>query len=146
MDDKKAHDGAEMSLEQLQSYLDASPFHKLFPMQLVDADREHQQIRIRLGFTPAVERAEGSGQYHGGVIASLIDIAGDFALVYLLNRAVPTINIRIDYLRAAVGTDLVAVATVRRVGRTVGVVDIDVVDGQMRLVAVGRGCYGTQPQ
>jgi acyl-coenzyme A thioesterase PaaI-like protein len=34
---------------------------------------------------------------------------------------------------------------VRRAGRTVGVVDIDVEDEAGRLVAVGRGCYGTQP-
>ena len=38
-------------------------------------------------------------------------------------------------------TDLYAVATVRRAGRTVGVVDIDVYDEKERLVTVGRGCY-----
>ncbi len=29
------------------------------------------------------------------------------------------------------------------IGRSLGVVEIDVLDGQQRLVAVGRGCYGT---
>ena len=32
---------------------------------------------------------------------------------------------------------------VRRTGRTVGVVDIEVYDDQERLCAIGRGCYGT---
>jgi acyl-coenzyme A thioesterase PaaI-like protein len=33
------------------------------------------------------------------------------------------------------------VARVRRAGKTVAVVDIDVLDDQQRLVAVGRGTY-----
>jgi uncharacterized protein (TIGR00369 family) len=58
---------------------------------------------------------------------------------------VPTINFRVDYLRPSTGTYLLAKARTRRVGRTVGVVDIDVFDDQNRLTAVGRGCYGAQP-
>jgi len=92
-----------------------------------------------------VERATGSGQYHGGVIASLIDIAGDYALIAVLGHGVPTINFRVDYLRPATNTDLIAQARVRRAGRTIGVVDIDVIDDDGRLIALGRGCYSTQP-
>ncbi len=40
---------------------------------------------------------------------------------------------------------LAATATVRRAGRTVAVVDIDVHDAEGRLVAIGRGCYSAQP-
>jgi acyl-coenzyme A thioesterase PaaI-like protein len=40
---------------------------------------------------------------------------------------------------------LQATATIRRAGRTIGVVDVDVHDQEGRLVAVGRGCYSTQP-
>jgi uncharacterized protein (TIGR00369 family) len=58
---------------------------------------------------------------------------------------VPTINFRVDYLRPAMTARLTATATVRRAGRTVAIVDIDVEDGEGRLVAVGRGCYATQP-
>jgi uncharacterized protein (TIGR00369 family) len=58
---------------------------------------------------------------------------------------VPTINLRIDFLRPASATDLRAVARIRRAGRTVGVVDIDVIDEQDRVIAIGRGCYGTKP-
>lgn len=87
-------------------------------------------------YTPSVERAAGTRQYHGGAIASLIDIAGDYALWAVLGYGVPTINVRIDYLRPASVTDLRAIARVRRAGRTVGVVDIDVLDDQQRLVAL----------
>ena len=61
----------------------------------------------------------------------------------LLGGGVPTINIRIDYLKPAVGEALTAVARVRRTGRTVTVVDIDVMNEQDQLVAMGRGTYAT---
>jgi uncharacterized protein (TIGR00369 family) len=62
----------------------------------------------------------------------------------VLGHGVPTINFRVVYLRPATNTDLLALARVRRAGRTVGVVDIDVTDSTNRLIALGRGCYGTQ--
>jgi uncharacterized protein (TIGR00369 family) len=92
-----------------------------------------------------LDRGVGSGQYHGGVIASLIDVAGDFALIAVLGHGVPTINFRTDYLRPAMNGDLIARAMVRKSGRTIGVVDIEVEDAQGRLIALGRGCYGTLP-
>jgi uncharacterized protein (TIGR00369 family) len=99
---------------------------------------------IRATYGVQVERITGSGQFHGGVIASLIDIAGDFALIAVLGYGVPTINLRIDYLRPALNNDLLATARVRRAGRSIGVVDIEVTDTADRLIALGRGCYGTQ--
>ena len=48
-----------------------------------------------------------------------------------------------DYLKPAVGEALTAVARVRRTGRTVTVVDIDVMNEQDQLVAMGRGTYAT---
>jgi uncharacterized protein (TIGR00369 family) len=75
---------------------------------------------------------------------ALIDTAGDYALALHVGAGVPTINYRTDYLRPALGAALVATARVRRAGRTVGVVDVDVCDEGGKLVAVGRGCYSAQ--
>ena len=132
---------AEMTLERMQAMLDGSPFIRLLGMKAVSLDRERQQVAMTMALAPDYERHPGTGQFHGGVIASLIDVAGDFALVILVGGGVPTINLRVDYLRPA-GGGLTATATVRRAGRTIGVVDIDVTDTAGRLVAVGRGCYG----
>jgi uncharacterized protein (TIGR00369 family) len=133
--------GPEMTLERLQALLDRSPFIHLLKMRAVLLDQAAQKVVIELPFAPEFERGHGTGQFHGGVIASLIDVAGDFALVIQLGAGVPTINLRIDYLRAAGGGRLRATAQARRAGKTIGVVDVDVLDGADRLVAVGRGCY-----
>lgn len=91
---------------QLDALLRDSPFQALFGLRLESIDAEGQALTIRLPFGPTVERASGTAQYHGGVIASLIDIAGDFALIAVLGHGVPTINFRVDYLRPASHSDL----------------------------------------
>lgn len=131
-------------IDALQVQLENSPFHRLFRLTVAAVDVQRQTLALRLDFTPAVERQSGTGQYHGGAIAALIDIAGDFALIAVLGHGVPTINFRVDYLRPAAGGALLAKAQVRRAGRTIGVVDIEVEDDAGKLVAIGRACYGTQ--
>jgi len=128
----------------LTQLLKESPFQQLFDLSCTRLERTKGEVEIVMGYTASVERSPGTRQYHGGAIASLIDIAGDYALWAMLGYGVPTINIRIDYLRPASDTKLRAQARVRRAGRTVGVVDIDVLDDQDRLVAIGRGTYGTK--
>ena len=130
------------SLEAIQAMLDDSPFIKNCAMTVTAVDNDAQSLTITMPLKPEFERIPDSGQFHGGPIAALIDTAGCFALVVLVDRGIPTINFRTDYLRPAINTDLRAVATVRRAGRTLGVADVDVYDNEDRLVAVGRGTFG----
>jgi uncharacterized protein (TIGR00369 family) len=125
--------------------MDASPFIRNSGMRIVSTDPETETLTISMPLKPEFERAAESGQFHGGPIAALIDTAGCFALVMMLGHGVPTVNFRTDYLRPAIRTDLRALATVRRAGRTVGVVDVDVFDDREKLVAVGRGTFGSAP-
>lgn len=134
----------KFSLKALQSYMDDSPFIRQTGMRVVAADPDNEVLTVTMPLKPEFERQAGTGQFHGGPIASLIDTAGCFALIMLLGHGVPTVNFRTDYLRPAIKTSLRAVAQVRRVGRMVGVVDIDVFDDNDRLLAVGRGTFGSQ--
>jgi uncharacterized protein (TIGR00369 family) len=131
-------------LTQLQTLLDSSPLHRLFELSIAAADRDAQRVVVRMPFSTAASRDETSGQFHGGAIASLIDIAGDFALIAVLGYGVPTINFRVDFLRAAKSPWLAATAQVQRAGKSVGIVDISVADATDTVVALGRGCYSTR--
>jgi uncharacterized protein (TIGR00369 family) len=133
-----------LSKEELQRYMDASPFIRSTGMRIESTDPKAETLTVRMALRPEFERGPGTGQFHGGPIASLIDTAGCFAMVMLLGHGVPTINFSTDYLRPAANTSLRAVAAVRRVGRNVGVVDVDVFDDRDTLVAVGRGTFGTR--
>ncbi len=125
----------------IQAWLDQSPFMTFARLRCVSADPDAGRIEMVAPMRPEFERMAGSGQWHGGPIAAVIDTAGDFALVMAVGQPLPTINFRVDYLRPAIGTDLHAVATVRRQGRTVGVVDVEVFNDARVLVAIGRATY-----
>jgi uncharacterized protein (TIGR00369 family) len=127
----------------LETYLSSGPFHEFLGMRLLSHDAKVGKVEIALPWRSEFERMAATRQWHGGPIAALIDIAGDFALIATLGRAIPTINLRIDYLRPAIDTDLIATARTLRAGKSVGVVDIEIKDAQQRVVAVGRGSYST---
>ena len=134
-----------LTVERLQRYLDNSPFIAFMRMRAKAVEPEKETVVLELPMRPEFERGKGTGQYHGGVIATFIDVAGDFAVALVVGGPVPTINLRVDYLRPASNTNLTATARVRRAGRTVGVVDIDIHDDNGKLVAVGRGTYSSIP-
>lgn len=125
----------------IQAWLEQSPFMAFARLRCVSADPDAGRIEMVAPMRPEFERMAGSNQWHGGPIAAVIDTAGDFALVMAVGQPLPTINFRVDYLRPAIGTDLLAVATVRRQGRTVGVVDVEVFNDARVLVAIGRATY-----
>ena len=133
----------KLSAAEIQTIFDRSPFIGWLGLKVVSVDHEQQEIRARMEMRPELERRPGTRQFHGGPIAAFIDVVGDFAVGMLVGGGVPTMNFRIDYLRPAIGSAVTAVARVRRAGRTASVVDVEVVDDEARLVALGRGTYSS---
>ena len=114
-------------------------------LKVLDIDYEKQEITVLAPLRSEFEGRQGSGAWHGGPIASVIDTVGLFAQAVAIGRAGPTVNFRVDYLKPAT-FDLTVVAKVRRAGRTVGISDIDVFDKAGALVAIGRATYSTTPR
>ena len=133
-----------LSVEQIQAIFDASPFLGFLQLRAVALDHGAGTLTVTMPMRPELERRIGTAQFHGGPIAAFIDIVGDFAVGMAVGGGVPTINLRIDYLKPAVGSLLTGTARVRRTGRTVALVDVDVHDEKQSLVAVGRGTYSPQ--
>ena len=130
--------------ELLQQHLDRGAFHQALRLECLDADAAGGAVTIRAPFQALLERAPGSRQWHGGPIAAIVDNAADFAIFAQLGHGVPTANIRVDFIRPAVDTDLKVHGKVIRAGRTLAVADVEVVDQQGRLIATGRGTYVTR--
>ncbi len=125
------------SLEGLQALVETSPIHRLLGFRVAAFDVEAATLVLRAPADGNAARSDGALQAHGGAIATLIDSAATFACCMQVQRSVPTMNIRVDYLRPAAGPELTATARVIRAGRTTALVDVEVVSGG-RLVAVGR--------
>lgn len=133
-----------LSKADIQQMLDNSPFISFMQLKVEALDPDADRIVMRMPMRPEFERRAGTGQWHGGPIAALIDTAGDYAVVMKVGAGVPTVNFRTDFLRPGIDTDLIATAQVRRAGRSIAVVDIDVHDENGKLLAVGRGTYVPQ--
>ncbi|MPY96699.1 MAG: hotdog fold thioesterase [Actinophytocola sp.] len=111
------HDSARWWIEEV---LAGSPVASQLGVRVVTAERE--RIRIRLPFGPHLVTV--ADVVHGGVIATLIDIAGACASASGIDDQTATggatSELSVSYLDAARGCDLLADATVvhRTRGRT----------------------------
>jgi uncharacterized protein (TIGR00369 family) len=127
-----------------QPDLGESPYHRFLGLELTRY--EDGLVEIVMPFREEFLREDGSDWLHGGIIASLIDIAGDYAIYSRTGGDVPTVDLRIDYLRPAKRGRLSALAHIVKVGRRVAVADVEVRDEQRQVVAVGRGVYASPAQ
>lgn len=129
-------------------YFNSSSFHRLLDCRIVALERDGEgggTLTLRVPFSTACEREPGSQRFHGGIVAAVIDMAGAFAMIHALGRDVPSVALSVNYLRpTAVGADLMVQAVVRRAGRQVGLVDVEVSEaGDGPLIAVGRVTVST---
>jgi uncharacterized protein (TIGR00369 family) len=134
---------AALPLGALPDLLRRSPYHRLLGLEMVRV--APGEVVIRMPFREDLLAGDDEmGQYvHGGAIASLIDSAGDFAIIAAVGRDVPTIDLRVDYLRPAPKGALTATGRAIKAGRSLGVADIEVVGEDGTVIAVGRGVFKT---
>lgn len=106
------------------------------------------RVTVRLPARSAHGRSSntGDGTLHGGMVATLIDMAASCAVISVIDRnhGRTTIDLSVHYLAPARG-DLEAAATVRRRGGRTAIVDIEVTDEAQVLVALGRATFALLP-
>ena len=140
-DKKPEQEKPRLDAAGLAEIFERSPFIRTLGLEVVALDYDAAELEVRMPLAPNFEGREGTKQFHGGVLAALIDTVGDFALGMLLGGGIPTMNLRVDYLKPAIGDSVTAIAKVRRRRRSAAVIDIDVMDEKGALVAIGRGTY-----
>ena len=127
-----------------QPDLAESPYQRFLGLEF--ARYEEGLVEIGMPFREEFLREDGSDWLHGGILSAVIDIAGDYAVFSKTGGDVPTLDLRIDYLRPAKRGRLTAIARTVKVGRRVSVADVEVKDEHGHVVAVGRGLYATPAQ
>src|SRR5262245_38149719 len=124
----------------LQNVLDAHEFHRILKMQVIDIS-DRQSVRLRLPFCPTYTCLSATGNYHGGVIASMADVAGMLACVVNGAKPFATMQMSIDFLEAPRGCDLYASAKVIKSGCKVSVADVEITDEASTVYAISRGSW-----
>ena len=132
-----------VTIEKLQHLITRGPFNQWLGFTVLKIDDAGIEINAawREDWVVNPERR----YTHGGILAAIIDVAADYAIAARLGRPVPTIDIRVDYHKAAMPGDLTAKARVVRMGSQFSTAEASIYDAEGALVASGRGTYSTAP-
>jgi uncharacterized protein (TIGR00369 family) len=127
--------------ESLEQRLAAGPFNRWLGFKVLKMDDSGLELKAtwREEWIVNPERR----YTHGGILAAIIDVAADYAIAIKVGRPVPTIDIRVDYHKAAMPGDVIAKAKVVRMGSQYATAEAYVYDSEGALVASGRGTYYT---
>jgi len=133
----------DLTVEQVQALITRAPFHQWLGLTVVAVGDDTIEIKAKWREEWVVNPER---RYtHGGILAALIDLAADWAMVKKTGRGVPTIDMRVDYHRAAMPGDLTARGKVVRFGSQFTTAEAEIVDSEGKLIATGRGTYFTAP-
>ena len=132
-----------MTIERVQTMITRAPYHQWLGLK-VDAVLDDG---IELTATWREEWVVNPEQRytHGGVLAALIDLAADWAMIKKLGRPVPTIDLRVDFHSPALPGDLSCRGKIVKVGSQFSSSESFIFDASGKLLASGRGTYSTAP-
>jgi len=125
----------------VQTDLETGPFSAALGLKI--ESYSEGAATVRMPFAIAILNSGGPGvPIHGGAIASLIDFAA-CAAVWTMPETMrsATISMTVNYTAPAVRTDLVAHAIVRRKGKRIASLNVEVRDRAGSLVADGLVTY-----
>jgi uncharacterized protein (TIGR00369 family) len=126
-----------MALEQLGSRFAAMPYCAALGVQVDELALD--RARLRLPYRD--ENSNPGRALHGGVSASLIDIAGTLAgwsgIEDRPGLETSTLDLSVNYLAAAIGEEVVASAEVLRRGKELSYCQVDVRTAAGKRIAVG---------
>jgi len=133
----------EITVEKVQALITRAPFHQWLGLQVVAVTDDGIELKAKWREEWVVN--PDRRYTHGGILAALVDLAADWALVKRTGRGVPTIDMRIDYHAAAMPGDLTIKGRVIRAGSQFSTAEAFVHDADGKLLASGRGTYFTAP-
>jgi len=133
----------DITLERAQELVTRAPYHQWLGLKVVALHDDGIELTAtwREEWVVNPERR----YTHGGVLAALIDIGADWAMVRKLGRGVPTIDLRVDYHSAAMPGDLAIRGKVVKLGSQFATAEAQIHDATGKLIASGRGTYFTAP-
>ena len=132
-----------IGIEKLQELITRGPFNRWLNFTVLKVDAEG--IEVKAGWREDWVVNPDRRYTHGGILSAIIDVAADYAIAAQLGRPVPTIDMRVDFHKAAMPGDLTAKAHVVRMGSQYSTAEAAIYDKDGALVASGRGTYFTAP-
>ncbi len=129
--------------ERVEAMITRGPYHQWLGLKVVAVSED--AIELKAAWREEWVVNPDRRYTHGGIVAALIDLAADWAMVTRTGRGVPTIDLRVDFHAAAMPGDLTAKGRVVRWGSQFATAEAAVYDEGGKLLASGRGTYLTSP-
>lgn len=129
----------QSEVERFEAALLKAPFHRWLGLRVKSVSSTMIEIIL-----PGREELVSSPQFdatHGGILATLIDLTGLYAVRVAGGNATSTLDLHVDYLKTAKSGPLTAVGKTVKLGRRVSVAETKVYDSAGVMVAAGRGAY-----
>jgi uncharacterized protein (TIGR00369 family) len=129
-------------------------FNRLLGLEITEIAPE--RVAARLAMRPDLIGHHGHQRLHGGVISATLDAMGGLALMAAIGARhlddsidarmarfgrLGTIDLRVDYLRQAIGTSFSATAEVLRLGSRVATTRMEFHDAHGELLAAGAAAF-----
>lgn len=129
--------------QRIRRAFDAVPFARFLGITLGSLKRGEATLHLDL----RDEMRRENGVAHGGVVASLADTAAAFAILTLTEsrQTTATVDLTIHYLRPLLKGLVTAQARVRRAGRRLMVISVDILDEAEILVATALTSFIVLP-
>jgi uncharacterized protein (TIGR00369 family) len=129
----------DMTVERVQAMITRAPYHRWLGLKVnaVHDDGIELTATWREEWVVHPERH----YTHGGVLAALIDLAADWAMIKKLGRPLPTIDLRIDFHSPALPGNLSCRGKIVKAGNQISWSESAVFDTSGKLLASGRGTY-----
>ncbi len=131
-----------MDLSTAENFLRSSPFHQFLNIQFQQYNSGN--VCLTVPFREEFLVNKEAKIIHGGIIASILDIAGHYAIFSSTSSKSPTIDLRVDYLSSAKDSDLIVEGTALRIGSSIGVAEMKLyqeIGESQHIVAIGRATY-----
>lgn len=123
------------------AYPDVPYFHSLENLCMVWLGKGQARLRME----PELKYTTQDWRLHGGVVATLLDIAMH-AAIHTLGLLCLTLDMNITYLSPAISSEGLDIeGKVLKAGKTVAMAEANLYDEQGRLLATGRGTFTTRP-
>ena len=128
-----------LTVPELRKFIATIPFNELLGIRLVRAHKDGVTIECKL----RDELLNASGVLHGGVTATMADVAVGIAIMHHLGRprAATTVEMKLNYLRPVIHGKIVARARLLRVGQSICCGSVSLYDGAKQLVGSALVTY-----
>lgn len=130
------HHSPPLTTAQLQDVVNANPFGSWLQLRVQSVDI--QGIELRLPGRSELVGTQALQRLHGGVIASLVDVACGYAVLAISGRGVSTVSLHTDFHRAASLGELRIEGRVVHQGGRICTAEALILDSEGGLVASGR--------